>query len=80
MTTDVKIRNEKVQYDINRKAAKISTLLSGKIYKYEQPRGEEILLSNQKKKYQSKPILHILHQEKLFKNKEKRLKSKEKNK
>ena len=35
MTTDVKIRNEKVQYDINRKAAKISTLLSGKIYKYE---------------------------------------------
>ena len=80
MTTDVKIRNEKVQYDINRKAAKISTLLSGKIYKYEQPRGEEILLSNQKKKYQNKLILHILHQEKLFKNKEKRLKSKEKNK
>ena len=35
MTTDVKIRNEKVQYDINRKAAKISTLLSGKICKYE---------------------------------------------
>ena len=50
MTTDVKIRNEKVQYDINRKAAKISTLLSGKIYKYEQPRGEEILLSKKKKK------------------------------
>ena len=35
MTTDVKIRNEKVQYYIDRKAAKISTLLSSKIYKYE---------------------------------------------
>ena len=78
MTTDVKIRNEKVQYYIDRKAAKISTFLSGKIYKYEQPRGEEILLSNKKKKYQSKLILDILHKEKFFKNKEKRLKSMEK--
>ena len=34
MTIDDKIRDEKLQYDMNRKAAKISTLLSGKIDKY----------------------------------------------
>ena len=33
MTTDVKIRDEKLQYDINREAAKISALSSDKIYK-----------------------------------------------
>ena len=31
MTTDDQIRNEKLQYGINREAAKISALLSGKI-------------------------------------------------
>ena len=35
MTIDDKIRDEKLQYDINRKAAKISALSSGKIDKYE---------------------------------------------
>ena len=35
MTIDDKIRDEKLQYDINREAAKISALLSGKIDKYE---------------------------------------------
>ena len=30
MTIDDKIRNEKLQYDINREAAKISALSSGK--------------------------------------------------
>ena len=34
MTIDDKIRDEKLQYDLNRKAAKISTLLSGKTDKY----------------------------------------------
>ena len=34
MTIDDKIRDEKLQYDMNRKAAKISTLSSGKIDKY----------------------------------------------
>ena len=38
---------EKLQYDINREAAKISALLSGKIDKYEYVTGEEILPSNQ---------------------------------
>ena len=35
MTIDDKIRDEKLQYDMNRKAAKVSTLSSRKIDKYE---------------------------------------------
>ena len=50
MTIDDQIRDEKLQYDINREAAKISALSSGKIDKYEYLTGEEILPSNQKKK------------------------------
>ena len=46
MTTDDKIRDEKLQYHINREAAKISTLSSGKTYKYEHLTGEEILPSD----------------------------------
>ena len=42
MTVDDKIRDEKLQYDINREAAKISALLSGKIDKDEYLTGEEI--------------------------------------
>ena len=34
MTIDDKIRDEKLQYDINRKESKISALSSGKIDKY----------------------------------------------
>ena len=41
------VRDEKIQYDINREAAKISTLSSGKVHKYEYLTGEEILPSNQ---------------------------------
>ena len=48
MITDGKIRYEKLQYDINREAAKISTLSSGKIDKYEYFTGEDILPSNQR--------------------------------
>ena len=47
MTIDDQIKNEKLQYDINREAAKISALSSGKIDKYEYLTGEEILPSNQ---------------------------------
>ena len=47
MTIYDQIRDEKLQYDINREAAKISALSSGKIGKYEYLTGEEILLSNQ---------------------------------
>ena len=46
MTTDDKIRDEKLQYDINREAAKISALSSDKIHKYEYLTGEDILPSN----------------------------------
>ena len=35
MTNDDQIKDEKLQYDINRDAAKISALSSGKIVKYE---------------------------------------------
>ena len=47
MTIDDQIRDEKLQYDINREAAKISALSSSKINKYEYLTGEEILPSNQ---------------------------------
>ena len=47
MTINNQIRDEKLQYDINRKTAKISALLSGNIQKYEYLIGEDILPSNQ---------------------------------
>ena len=48
MTINDQIRDKKLQYDIDREAAKISAFSSGKIDKYEYPTGEEILPSNQK--------------------------------
>ena len=48
MTIENHIRDEKLQFDVNREAAKISILSSCKIDKYEYLRGEEILPSNQK--------------------------------
>ena len=48
MTTDDQIEDEKLQYDINREAAKISIISSGKNEKYEYLTGEETLSSNQK--------------------------------
>ena len=47
MTINDHIRDEKLQYDINREAAKISALSSGKTHKYEYLTGEDILPSNQ---------------------------------
>ena len=41
------IKDEKLQCDINREAAKISALSSGKTHKYEYLTGEDILPSNQ---------------------------------
>ena len=46
MTTDGKIRDEGLQYDISGDATKTSALSSGKIDKYEFLTGEEILPSN----------------------------------
>ena len=47
MTINDQIKDEKLQYDINREAAKISALSSGKIHKYEYLTGEDILPSKQ---------------------------------
>ena len=47
MTINDQIKDEKLQYDIDREAAKTSALTSGKIHKYEYLTGEDILLSNQ---------------------------------
>ena len=43
MTTDYKIRDGKRPYDINRETAETSALSSGKINKYENLAGKEIL-------------------------------------
>ena len=61
MTIDDKLIDEKIQYDINREAAKISTISSGKIDKYEYLTSEEILPSDQsrvieKAKFTSSPL------------------------
>ena len=47
MIIDDLVRDEKLQYDINRGAAQISALSSGKIDKYEYLTHKEVLPSNQ---------------------------------
>ena len=47
MTINDQIRDQKLQFDINREVAEISALSSGKINKYEYLTGEDILPSNQ---------------------------------
>ena len=49
MTINDQIRDEKLKYDINGEAAKISALSSGKIHNYEYLTGEDILPPNQQK-------------------------------
>ena len=49
MTINDQIRDEKLRYDINREAAKIPALSSGKIHKYEYLIGGDILPSNQQR-------------------------------
>ena len=49
ITIEDQIKDEKLQYDINRETAKISALSSGKIDKYKYLTGEEILPSNQQR-------------------------------
>ena len=48
MTIEDQIKDEKLQYDINRETAKISALSSGKNDKYEYLTEGEMLPSNQK--------------------------------
>ena len=47
MTTEDRIRDKKLQYDLDRDAAKLSALLLGKVEKYEYIEGKEVLPSNQ---------------------------------
>ena len=47
MTINDQIRDEKLQYNINREAAKISSKSSCKLHKYEYLTGEDIVPSNQ---------------------------------
>ena len=57
MTTDDNIRDEKLQYDINREAAK-SALSSKKMEKYEYFTGEEILSFNQRQIVEQDKLAH----------------------
>ena len=52
MTIEDQIKDEELQYNINREAAKISALSSGKVDKYEYLSGEGILPSNQQQTIQ----------------------------
>ena len=68
MTIDDTIRDEKLQYDINREAAKMLAISSGKIDKYEYFTGEEILPSNQRQiieqaKYAYSPLVKALEKQ-----------------
>ena len=47
MAIHAQIKEDKVQYDINKEAPKISALSSSEIHKCKYRRGEEILPSNQ---------------------------------
>ena len=60
MTINDKIRDEKLQSNINREAAKISALSSEKIDKYEYLTSEEILPSNQRQIIEQAKILILL--------------------
>ena len=76
MTINDKIKDEKLQYDIIREAAKISALSSGKIDKYEFLRGEEILPPGQRRvieqaKFTYSPSGKAFEKQKRSKSKEK---------
>ena len=68
MTINDPITDEKLQYDINREAAKVSAFSSSKIHKYDYLTGEDILPSNQQQILEQAYLL-ILLREKLLKNK-----------
>ena len=59
MIIDDKIRDKKMQYGINRKAAKISALSSGKIEQYEYLAGEEIQPSDQRRVIQQANLTYF---------------------
>ena len=73
-----KIKDEKLRYDINKEAAKISRFLSDRIDKYEYLTGGEVLAFNQSQIIEQS-IFTYSYEGKAFKNKQKRLEIKEKN-
>ena len=80
MTNNDKIRNEKLQYDINRQTVKISALSSSKIHKYEYLTGEDILPSNQQQIIEQARFIYSPLGKAFEKKSNKQLKIKEKNK
>ena len=70
MTIDDKIRDEELQYDMNREEAKISVLSSEKIDNYEYLTSEEILPSNQRQILEQAKFAYFALG-KTFENKEK---------
>ena len=68
MTINDQIRDEKLQYNNNREAAKMSALSSGKIHKYECLTGEDILPSNQQQIIEQARFTYY-HLGKAFENK-----------
>ena len=78
MIIDEKIKNEKLQYDINREAEKISALSSSKIDKYEYLQVKKYY-SQIKEEWQDKLNLHIIVLIKHQKNKQKTVQDKEEN-
>ena len=60
MTINDQIRDENLRYDIDREAAKISALSSGKLHKYEYLTGEDILPSNQQQIIQQAKFTYSL--------------------
>ena len=76
MAINNQIRDEKLQHDINREAAKISALSPGKIHKYEYLTDEDILPSNQQQiieqaRFTYSPLEKAFETQKLFKIKDK---------
>ena len=60
MIINDQIRDEKIQYDTNREAAKISALSSGKIRKYDYLTGEDILPSKQQQIIEQARFTYLL--------------------
>ena len=60
MIINDQIRDEKIQYDTNREAGKISALSSGKIRKYDYLTGEDILPSNQQQIIEQARFTYLL--------------------
>ena len=60
MTIEYQIKDKKLQYDINREAAKTSALSSGQINKYEYLTGEAILPSNQQQIFEQAKFTYSL--------------------